>query len=66
MLIRKTLCIYKDGSIVNRVVFQKADEVVGWRAIHFDRSRYLPFCMFDSLERIKSKLSDESFEWHWE
>ena len=61
----KILEIYKNGEKVQTVNFQKGNDAVGWMAVNFDRDKYLPFYMHDSMEQIKAKLLEQGFTWEW-
>ena len=61
----KILEIYKNGDHVQTVNFQEINDTIGWIAVYFERDKYLPFVMHDSLEKMKSTLLEQGFTWEW-
>jgi len=47
------------------VGFQKPNDTLGWIAVHFERDKYMPFALHESLAKMKTSLLDQGFTWEW-
>jgi hypothetical protein len=59
----KYLHIFKNGKHIQMVTFKK--DQFGWKATHFDDSKYLPFNLHDSPQKIKMALEGQKLTWDW-
>lgn len=59
----RKLKIYRDSEHIQTVTFIQIDGI--WSATHFDRDKYLPFALHETLENMKSALINEGLQWIW-
>jgi|GEM_PF-3362501 len=50
---------------IQTVGFQKPNDTLGWIAVHFERDKYMPFALHESLAKMKTSLLDQGFTWEW-
>lgn len=60
----RKLKIYRSGELIQTVMFMHNNG--RWRATHFDRDKYMPFALNDTLSKMKDALITEGFEWEWD
>lgn len=62
----KLLLLFDGEKHVQTVRFEKHTETIGWRAVHFDRDKRLPFYLYDSLPLMKEKIDKENLTYQWQ